>query len=264
MLSVKGEYMPGYYERTELLIGTEKLQVFSQSRVAIFGLGGVGSFACEGLARSGLGKFILVDFDRISETNFNRHVIATKEKIGLNKVDVMKERILSINPLSEILTYSDFLDVNSIEEIIRGTDKIDFCIEAIDSLGPKVKVIKTLLNHKIPFISSMGAGGRINPLCVKEGILSDVLTCNLARRLKRILKKDRINLSTIPVVYSTEKGTMPEKKEAWEENEFQRGRIRGRQGSSCFVPAVFGMTMAYIAFITIIAGNKKEIMNQSV
>jgi tRNA A37 threonylcarbamoyladenosine dehydratase len=246
-----------YFERTGLLIGKEKLQVISQGRVAIFGLGGVGSFACEGLARSGLGKFILVDFDRISETNFNRQIIATKEKIGLNKVDVMKERIESINPSSEILTGSDFLDVNSIEEIINGTDKIDFCIEAIDSLGPKMKVIKTLLNHKIPFISSMGAGGRVNPFCVKEGILSDVVTCNLARRLKRILRKDGINLNNIHVVYSTEKGTMPEKREKWEEDEFQRGRVRGRQGSSCFVPAVFGMTMAYIAFINIMAGNNR-------
>ncbi len=255
--------MSQYYERTELLIGREKLEILSRSRVAIFGLGGVGSFACEGLVRSGIGKFILVDFDRISETNFNRHIIATKEKIGLNKVEVMKERILSINPSGEILTCSDFLDLNSIEEIINGTDKIDFCIEAIDSLGPKVKVIKSLLNHKIPFISSMGAGGRINPLCVKEGLLSEVTTCNLARRLKRILKKDGINLNNIQAVYSTEKSTMPEKKLSWEENEFQRGRIRGRQGSSCFVPAVFGMTMGYIAFINIMAGNKGKIMNQS-
>ncbi len=255
--------MSKYYERTELLIGREKLQILLHSRVAVFGLGGVGSFACEGLVRSGLGKFILVDFDRISETNFNRHIIATKEKMGLKKVDVMKERILSINPSAEILTYSDFLDLHTIEKIIKETDKIDFCIEAIDSLGPKVKVIKTLLNHKIPFISSMGAGGRLNPLCVKEGLLSEVVTCNLARRLKRTLKKDGINLNNIQVIYSTEKGAMPEKKEAWEENEFQRGRIRGRQGSICFVPAVFGMTMSYIAFINIIAGNKRKIMNQS-
>ncbi len=255
--------MSEYYERTELLIGREKLQIVLHSRVAIFGLGGVGSFACEGLARSGIEKFILVDFDRISETNFNRHIIGTNENIGLNKVDVMKDRILSINPSAEILTYSDFLDVHSIKEIMRETDRIDFCIESIDSLGPKVKVIKTLLNHKIPFISSMGAGGRLNPLCVKEGILSEVVTCNLAKRLKRILKKDGINLNNIHVVYSTEKGTMPEKRKAWEENEFQRGRIRGRQGSSCFVPAVFGMTMSYIAFINIMAGNKREIMNQS-
>jgi len=173
--------------------------------------------------------------------------MATEKAIGINKVDIMKERINSINSRAEVLSLSEFLNIETIENILKETQKIDFCIEAIDSLNPKTKVIKSLLKYNIPFISSMGAGGRISPFMVKEGTLNEVKTCDLAKRLKKKLKKEHINIEEIKVVYSTEKAKKPVARQTWEEGEFQRGRIRGKQGSICFVPAVFGMCMAYIA-----------------
>jgi len=238
------------FERTELLIGKEKQKILSQAMVAIFGLGGVGAFACEGLARSGLGNFILIDFDKINLTNINRQITAMRKTAGMDKSEAMKERIKEINPGAKVMICNDFLHADSIEKLMENIEawKVDFFIEAIDSLGPKVKLIKKLVERKLPFISSMGAGGRTDPFMVKPGNLDEVKNCNLAKRIKKLLKKEKIDLSSIKVVYSTETGQKPEKREEWEEGDYRRGRVRGKMGSICFVPAVFGMYMAYLAF----------------
>jgi tRNA A37 threonylcarbamoyladenosine dehydratase len=233
------------FERFALLIGKDKLELLTHKSVAILGLGGVGSFACEALARSGVGGFVLVDFDTISETNFNRQVIALRENLGKPKVEVMAERIKSINPGAKIFTIFNFIDEKSLNALLHHN--IDFCLEAIDSFTLKIKAIKALLKYKIPFISSMGAGGRINPLATKSGVLSEVTTCALAARLKKALKKDGVDLGAVQVVYSLEPAVKPQPRSEWESGELARGRLRGKQGSACFVPAVFGMAMAYLA-----------------
>lgn len=234
------------FERTEFLLGTDVIKKLSESTVAIFGLGGVGSFATEGLSRTGIGNFILFDFDKINITNFNRQITATEDNLGIYKATVMEKRIKSINPEAGIKSFINFLHKDTLTELLK-TEKIDFCIEAIDSYRPKISVIKMLYEMKVPFISSMGAGGRKNPEKVKTGNLSEVTTCNLAKRIKKELRKESLPLDEIPVVYSTEESAEPLQREQWEEGEFQRGRVRSKLGSICFVPAVFGMFMAHRA-----------------
>lgn len=234
------------FERTEFLLGKDVIEKLSEANVAIFGLGGVGSFATEGLVRTGIGKFILFDFDKINITNFNRQITAMEENLGLYKATVMEKRIKSINPEAEIKSFIDFLHKDTLTELLN-MEKIDFCIEAIDSYRPKISVIKILHEMKIPFISSMGAGGRKNPCLVKTGTLSEVATCNLAKRIKKELRKGKITLEEIQVVYSMEESAPPLQRQKWEEGDFQRGRVRSKLGSTCFVPAVFGMFMAHRA-----------------
>jgi tRNA A37 threonylcarbamoyladenosine dehydratase len=234
------------FERTEFLLGKDILNTLSKSTVAIFGLGGVGSFATEGLVRTGIGNFILFDFDKINITNFNRQITATEENIGIDKATVMEKRIKSINPEAGVKSFINFLHKDTLNELLN-MEKIDFCIEAIDSYRPKISVIKILLEREIPFISSMGAGGRKNPALVKTGTLSEVKTCNLAKRIKKELRKGNLPLDKIPVVYSMEESAEPLQRNLWEEGEFQRGRVRSKLGSICFVPAVFGMLMAHRA-----------------
>ena len=178
----------------------------------------------------------------------------------MEKSYAMEERIKEINPSAEIRIFNDFLSQDSIEKILDSKEvkKTDFFVEAIDSLSPKVKVIKILLEKKLPFISSMGAGGRINPLAVRTGTLEEVKNCGLARRIRKLLRREKVDIKPVKVVYSTEKGKKPQERTEWEEEDYKRGRIRGKQGSISFVPAVFGMAMAYTAFLHITENSFKN------
>ncbi len=229
---------PHSFERIQMLLGSD-FDKLKKAKVAIFGLGGVGGSACEALGRSGIGRLILIDFDTVNTTNLNRLTIADGRDIGKQKTIAARDRILSVNPEADIKIINDFLDEDSFQNFIKS-EKTDYCIDAIDSLGPKISIIENLLRNKIKFISSTGAAGRLNPSLVRFGHLTDVKTCGLATRIRSILRKNKFFPEKVKVVYSDE---YPEKPTPVKE--LQRGRSRGIQSSCMMVPVTFGMYLAY-------------------
>ena len=141
------------FSRTEMLIGNEGMEKLKNAKVAVFGLGGVGSFVCEGLARSGVGNFILVDFDKVDETNINRQIIATTKTIGRNKVDVMKERILDINPDANVEIYNEFYLADSESDII--TEDLAYVVDCVDTIMAKIAIICKSKEIGVPVMSCM-------------------------------------------------------------------------------------------------------------
>ena len=148
------------FNRTELLFGKEAIEIFQKSKIAVMGLGGVGSFAAEGLVRSGIGSILLVDFDTIGLSNLNRQLPALHSTIGKLKTEAMRDRMLDINPDLDIKIYSDFFDDKSRDQLLQN---VDFVVDAIDSLGPKAELLESVYKLKIPVISAMGAAGRFDP-----------------------------------------------------------------------------------------------------
>jgi tRNA A37 threonylcarbamoyladenosine dehydratase len=149
------------FSRFEMLVGRNAVEKLEQSRVAVFGVGGVGSFAVEGLARCGVGKFILVDDDLICLTNLNRQIHATRKTIGRPKVDVMKERILDINPKAEVETHQLFYLPETAGQLLDG--RIDYIVDAIDTVTAKIDLVVKARQKGIPIISSMGTGNKLDP-----------------------------------------------------------------------------------------------------
>ena len=183
------------FSRTKLLFGEENLGVFKKTRVAVIGLGGVGSYAVEVLARSGIGKLRLVDFDKITKSNINRQVIALHSTIGRLKTEVMAERIKDINPSIEVEIATDFCDENNREKLLKN---LDFVIDAIDSLGPKAGLMADLYHRKIPFISVLGAAGKIDPSLIELTDISKTKICPLARKVRKYLhRKDIYKISRL-------------------------------------------------------------------
>jgi tRNA A37 threonylcarbamoyladenosine dehydratase len=153
------------FSRTEMLIGNEGMEKLSDAKVAVFGLGGVGSFVCEGLARSGVGNFILVDFDKIDESNINRQLIATVDTIGKYKVDLMAERILKINPNANVETYKEFYMDDCEIDII--TEDLSYAVDCVDTIMAKIAIICKCDELDVPVISSMGTGNNWTLPCLK-------------------------------------------------------------------------------------------------
>ncbi len=229
------------FNRTELLIGKDDLKKLHSTHVCVVGLGGVGSYAVEALARAGIGRFTLIDFDVVGETNLNRQIIALHETIGKAKTDIMKERILSINPKAEVLTHQVFIDSDNREVLLAG---MDFYIDAIDSLGPKIGMLEYMARQEHNFISVMGAGNRLDPSQIHLAPLSKSHNCPLARRVRKFLGRRGIK-ANFPCVYSSELPTKPEEDEDTpDELIIQRGRQRKTIGSISYMPAIMGMTAA--------------------
>jgi len=193
--------MDNRFIRTELLLGKEGMIKLKNSTVAVFGIGGVGSFACEALVRSGLGKIILVDYDIIDISNINRQIHATSSTVGLPKVEVMKKRLLEINPELDIEVYQEKYNDETREKLI-STD-YDYVIDAIDMITSKIDLITTCKEKNIPIISSMGAGNKLNPTLLEVGDIYSTHTCPLAKVMRRELK--RRNIKELKVVWSKEK-----------------------------------------------------------
>ena len=191
------------FDRVKLLIGEDIFYKIKNKKVAIFGLGGVGGPTCDAIARFGISNLLLVDFDVVRESNMNRLSIADGRDIGKPKTEVMKNRILSFNKEANILTYNQFMDAQAYDDLIESYAP-DFCVDAVDSLNPKIATIERLYHSKRKFISSMGAGGRLDPSKVKYGKLDDVVNCGLATRIRSILRKHNIRTNKIKTVYSTE------------------------------------------------------------
>lgn len=178
------------FSRTEMLIGNDGMEKLNNAKVAIFGLGGVESFVCEGLARSGVGNFILVDFDKIYETNINRQVIATAKTIGMHKVDVMRERILDINPDANVEVYREFYMADSKSNII--TKDLSYAVDCVDTIMAKIAVICKCNELGVLVISSMGTGNKLDPTLFEVADIYETSVCPLAKIMKKDLRKRNI------------------------------------------------------------------------
>jgi tRNA A37 threonylcarbamoyladenosine dehydratase len=230
------------FTRTEILIGKQEIRLLSQKRVAVCGLGGVGSYAVESLIRAGIGRFLLIDFDVVNLSNLNRQLIALHDTLDKPKTEVMRDRILSINPEAEVTLITDFLSQENRAEYLQN---IDYLIDAIDSLGPKIGLIQHCIEQQIPIISVMGAGNRLDPTQIHISKMSKSWNCPLAKRVRKFLRRRGVNLD-IPVVFSSEPAVKPELEEDDDADEIiiHRGRKRLTIGSISYMPAIMGMMAA--------------------
>ena len=218
--------MENQYTRTELLLGEEGVAKLKQAKVAVFGIGGVGGYVVEALARSGVGSFVLVDSDTVNVTNINRQIIATHDTIGRYKTEVMKERILSINPEAEIEIRNCFFLPENREEF--DFTQYSYVVDAVDTVTAKIELIMQAQEAGVPVISSMGAGNKLDASAFEVADIYKTSVCPLAKVMRRELKKR--NVKHLKVVYSKEE---PIKHEA--------GRL---PGSIAFVPSVAGLIIA--------------------
>ena len=242
--------MENQFSRTELIIGKEKMEILKKSKVAIFGIGGVGSYVVEGLARAGIGKFVLVDDDEISVSNINRQIIATHSTIGISKVEAAKKRILEINPEAKIEMYKDFFmpETTGILE-----ESIDYVIDAVDTVTAKIELIIRANKLNIPIISCMGTGNKLDPTGFEITDIYKTSVCPLAKVMRKELKVRGIK--KLKVLYSKEepiKINQIKNEDNADEikglniGEEIKGITRKKQspGSISFVPSVAGLIIA--------------------
>lgn len=176
--------------KTKILIGEEKINILNNSKVCVFGLGGVGASVIESLVRAGIGSFYLFDYDRIAESNLNRQLITTIDNIGKLKIDAAKDRILQINSQAKVLVSPIKITEESIKAI--NFQQFDYIIDAIDDVKAKILIIKEAINKNIPIISSMGTANRLDPYKLKITDISKTEYCPLARKIRTLLKKEGI------------------------------------------------------------------------
>ena len=230
------------FVRTQMLLGEDGLNKLKNSKIMIVGLGAVGGYVLEALARSGVGNFILVDFDKFEESNINRQILALSETIGLKKTDVAKQRVLNINPRANIKIIDMFVNSDTIDELLKNNP--DFVVDAIDALNPKCCLMQALTEKNIPFISSMGAALKTDTSKIKFGNLSNSKNCSLAKFVRKRLRKRGIDISKIKCVWSEEQINLPDNAIELEESQKENGRIRHTLGSLPTITAIFGLTIA--------------------
>lgn len=222
------------FKRTELLIGKENVEKLNNSKVAIFGVGGVGSFVCEALARAGVGSFVLVDNDLVGISNINRQIIATHKTIGRAKVEVMKERILEINPNTKVETFQEFF-MPETDGIID--DSITYIVDAVDTVTAKIELVMRASKLNIPIISSMGTGNKLDPTKFEIADISKTSVCPLAKVMRKELKERGIK--KLKVLFSKE---VPQKIDY---SDFEMdGNKKNPPASISFVPSVAGLIIA--------------------
>lgn len=235
------------FSRTELLVGAEGMEKLSKARVAVFGIGGVGGYVVEALARSGIGEFDLVDSDTVCLSNLNRQIIATRNTVGQYKVDVMKDRILSINPDAVVHVHKCFYLPETAKEF--DFSKYSYVVDAVDTVTAKIDLILQAQSCGVPVISSMGAGNKMDPTKFQVADVYKTSVCPLAKVMRRELKKRGVK--KLKVVYSTEEAMKPSGNvqegqagsEAGCEGEKHAGK-RVTPGSIAFVPSVAGLILA--------------------
>lgn len=231
------------FMRTGLLLGEEGLRRLHEASVMVVGLGAVGGYALEGLARAGVGRLILVDFDTFDETNINRQILALTSTIGKKKTDVAAQRVKEINPDCVVETKDVFVNTDTIEDLLR--EPVDFVVDAIDALNPKCCLMQMLQEKGIPFISSMGAALKSDPSFIRLGALSKTKNCGLAKFIRKRLKKRGVDINKITCVSSEEQVNLPETAIMESEDKTQEsGRIRNTLGSLPTITAIFGLTIA--------------------
>ncbi len=224
------------FSRSELLLGKEKIALLANKRVAVFGVGGVGGYVVEALARTGVGHLDLIDNDTVSLTNINRQIIALHSTIGKNKVDVAKERVLDINPNCDVKTYKTFY-LPETASLFNFKD-YDYIIDAIDTVAGKLMLIEEAKKNNVPIICSLGAGNHLDPLSFKVSDINKTSMCPLAKVMRRELKKR--NIKDVKVVYSTEQAKKP-----YDYAEIQKDSSkRSTPGSVAFIPSIVGLIIA--------------------
>lgn len=241
--------MTEQFARTKILLGHEAMERLARARVAVFGIGGVGGHVCEALARSGVGAFDLIDDDRVCITNLNRQIIATHRTIGRYKTEVMRERILEINPEADVWVHQCFFLPENAGQFPFA--EYDYVVDAVDTVTAKIELILRARENHVPVISSMGAGNKLDASAFRVADIYETKVCPLARVLRRELKKR--NVEHLKVVYSEEEPLVPqEAKEAGLQTdagqsttqEKRSGRRRAVPGSVAFVPSVAGLILA--------------------
>lgn len=228
--------MINVFSRTELLIGTEGLNRLKKATVMVLGVGGVGSHCIEALARSGVGHLILVDNDKVSETNINRQSIAYQSTVHEYKTKLMKDRIWDINPIAGVTTYETFVLPENIHEIFEK--KVDYIIDAIDTVSAKLAVVQYAKEHEIPIISCMGTGNKLHPEMFEIADISKTSVCPLCKVMRKELKNRGI--THLKVLYSKETPIDVSGKDTGED----KGAKRTLPGSVSFVPPVAGLLIA--------------------
>ena len=239
------------FSRLELLIGSEGLSRLKYSHVAVIGLGGVGSYAAEALARSGIGTLTLVDFDDVCLTNTNRQIHALEGNYGRPKVEVMAERVRAINPEAVVFPKKEFIGRENAATVVP--DGIDYVVDAIDTISSKVDLLCYCMEKRIPVISAMGTGNKFDPLAFRVADISKTHTCPLAKAVRKCLRDRGIDRG-IKVVFSIERPVEPKEdvptcRQACicprpDEQEWNCARRRQIPGSTSFVPPVAGLIMA--------------------
>lgn len=220
------------FMRSELLLGNKGMKKLEESTVAVFGIGGVGSFTVEALARTGLGNIILVDYDIIDITNVNRQIHATMKTVGLPKVEVMRDRILEINPKLNVTIYNEKYSRDNKDQFFNY--KLDYVVDAIDMVSSKIDLILECKNRNIPIISSMGAGNKLNPTMFKVGDIYSTKVCPLAKVMRHELRKR--DVKELKVVWSEEIPISI--------NLESTAIRKAVPGSISFVPSVVGLIIA--------------------
>lgn len=223
------------FSRSQILLGEEGLKKLSLSRVALFGVGGVGGYCAEALARAGVGAIDLIDNDRVSETNINRQIIALRSTVGRYKTEVMKERIADINPECRVTCHNIFF-LSSCGDM-PDFSQFDYVIDAIDTVSGKIEIIARAKSAGVPVISCMGAGNKLDPTAFEVADIAKTSVCPLAKVMRRELKKR--DISGVKVVYSKE-----EPRPALDEAEESKASGRAVSGSVSFVPSVAGLIAA--------------------
>lgn len=205
MVGNEEDHMLTQFSRTELLLGKEGMERLKNARVAVFGVGGVGGYVCEALVRSGVGSFDLIDDDKVCLTNLNRQIIATRSTVGKYKVDVMKERMLDINPDVQVETYKCFFLPENADDFPFA--EYDYVVDAVDTVTAKIELVMKCQSMGVPIISSMGAGNKLDASAFQVADIYKTKMCPLAKVMRRELKKRGVK--KLKVVYSEEKPTRP-------------------------------------------------------
>lgn len=223
------------FERSEILLGENSTKILSTKKVAVFGIGGVGSFVCEGLARSGIGEFLLVDNDVVNFSNINRQIIALHSTVGQNKTAVMASRIKDINPDAVVSTRECFYLPENADEI--DLSNFDYVIDAIDTVTAKLELVKRCYEKNVKIISAMGTGNKLSPLHFEVTDIYDTKVCPLAKVMRKELKK--LQIPHLKVVYSLDEPQINQS--TYDEN---GKRERAVTGSVPYVPPVAGLIIA--------------------
>lgn len=237
------------FSRTRLLLGPDAMETLKNKKVAVFGLGGVGGYVCEALVRSGIGSFDITDDDKVCLTNLNRQIIATRKTVGKYKTDVMKERMLEINPDAKIDTHKCFFLPENADEFPFG--EYDYVVDAVDTVTAKIELVTRAQREGVPVISAMGAGNKLDAQRLRIADIYDTKICPLARVMRRELKKR--DVKSLKVVYSDEPPVRP-----YEDMpdgcrtdcicppgaQHKCMERRDIPGSTAFVPAVAGLLIA--------------------
>lgn len=242
--------MKKWLQRTELLIKSDNIEKLQNTNVLLVGLGGVGSYAAEFLVRAGIGKLTIVDGDIVDITNVNRQLPATHQTVGKSKTEIMQQRLLAINPELQLTAINEFLSPQRMHQIV--TPEYHFVLDCIDSISPKLQLIKACVKQKIKIISAMGAGGKTDVTKVLIRDISKTKECFLARKIRKDLRKDKINKG-VRCVFSTE--IQDEKSVALTDGTHFK---KSYYGTISYIPALFGLYVAYEVIRKVTEKNQKK------